>query len=251
MSHPEQQKFVELVKSLNLSKVSSSRVLEVGSCDVFGSIRKIFPECVDYIGIDLSPGPGVDIVLNAHDLKTLNGGFDLVLCCEVLEHDPMWEITVRSILDVLNPGGLVILTCATTGRPEHGTRRTNPAESPGSQAMGWDHYSNVGENEFKDCVISAPGNFRAHTWTNPKIFDLYAMVFCEDETQSEIVVPSTMQISGIIKSTPLRYQIARWPIRIIIRLLGVDMGEKFGRLWWTALSKRTQLIRGTRLSEMD
>ena len=246
MSHPEQQKFVELVKNLNISKVNSSRVLEIGSSDVFGSIRKLFPECSDYIGIDLTPGPGVDIVLNAHDLSQLDGRFDLALCCEVLEHDPRWDVTVKNILEVLKPDGFLILTCATSGRPEHGTRRTNPAESPGSQAIGWDHYSNVGEQEFIDCIKSIDAEYGVFTWTNPRIFDLYALVFHQKIDQFKIVVPTSFQMDSIIRSTPLAYQAARWPIRIIIKLFGITIGEKFGRYWWIALTKRKKLIRGTR-----
>jgi hypothetical protein len=72
MSHPEQTNFVKLIKDLNISKVKAARILEVGSsATTFGSIRSIFPPCKEYVGIDLSPGPGVDIVMNAHDLNRL------------------------------------------------------------------------------------------------------------------------------------------------------------------------------------
>lgn len=47
----------------------SSRVLEVGSHDVYGTIRSCFGSVGDYVGIDLSPGPGVDLVLSAHELS--------------------------------------------------------------------------------------------------------------------------------------------------------------------------------------
>jgi hypothetical protein len=36
---------------------------------------------------------------------------------------------------VLRPGGVLILTCATTGRHEHGTTRTSPAMSPSTNDL--------------------------------------------------------------------------------------------------------------------
>ena len=38
--------------------------------------------------------------------------------------------SLANIERVLHPGGVLILTCATTGRHEHGTTRTSPAMSP-------------------------------------------------------------------------------------------------------------------------
>src|SRR5208283_1437369 len=73
---------------------AAGRVLEVGSMDINGSIRPAFGDASEYIGIDLTPGPGVDRVMSAHDLDQAwpAGWFDTVVCCEMLEHDPMpWK----------------------------------------------------------------------------------------------------------------------------------------------------------------
>ncbi len=45
-------------------------------------------------------------------------------------------------------GGFLIFTCATRGRLEHGTDRTTPKASPGTQSVGWDYYYNLEEKDF-------------------------------------------------------------------------------------------------------
>ena len=49
---------------------------------------------------------------------------------------------------MLKPGGLLIMTCASRGRREHGTTRTSPQNSPGTQALEWDYYLNLRESDF-------------------------------------------------------------------------------------------------------
>ena len=50
------------------------------------------------------------------------------------------------MIRLCKPGGLVVMTCATTGRPEHGTRRTSPNDSP--LTLDWDYYKNLTEKDF-------------------------------------------------------------------------------------------------------
>jgi hypothetical protein len=241
MSHPEQTKFVQLVRDLNAGAISSSRILEVGSFDVYGTFRSMFATAGAYIGIDLSAGPGVDLVISAHDMvgnQGLGGEFDFVISCEALEHDPDWRLTITNSLAVLATPGMLVVTCASTGRPEHGTTRTNPEESPGTQSLGWDHYANVGIEEFIAHVRSVDSTVRVHAWRNPRIFDLYAVVIKGDPGNHTLTVPTDYQVAQIISSTPLVYQMARWPIRVVSAVGGVSRGETFGRHWWTALSKR-------------
>jgi hypothetical protein len=42
------------------------------------------------------------------------------------------------------------MTCATTGRPEHGTTRTSPYNSPLTVSIGWDYYRNLTETDFRN-----------------------------------------------------------------------------------------------------
>ena len=47
-----------------------------------------------------------------------------------------------------------MITCATTGREEHGTRRTTPSNSRTSELEGgWsDYYKNLTEEDFRECL---------------------------------------------------------------------------------------------------
>lgn len=58
-------------------------VLEVGSYDVNGSVRDLFPD--PYLGVDLRPGPGVDLVADA-GMTELERKFNALVCVETLEH---------------------------------------------------------------------------------------------------------------------------------------------------------------------
>ena len=53
--------FFEGTKILHPELFTGTRVLEVGSLDINGSVRPIFTDC-EYVGLDLGPGPGVDVI---------------------------------------------------------------------------------------------------------------------------------------------------------------------------------------------
>jgi len=104
-------------------------VLEVGALDINGGVRDLFPGAVQYLGVDLDPGPGVDLVADAHELDRLAevhqdetmaaGRFDLVLCLEMLEHDDAPWLTAGQLCRMVRPGGTVIVTARGNGFPEH------------------------------------------------------------------------------------------------------------------------------------
>jgi len=96
----------------------AENVLEIGSRIVNGSARKIFDNAEKYVGVDQEPGDGVDLVANAHTLD-LPDHFDLILCCEMLEHDNSPLLTMAAIRRHLVPGGLLIITTPANGFPDH------------------------------------------------------------------------------------------------------------------------------------
>lgn len=135
MSHPQQQAFIARAAALH---PATGPLLEVGSLDVNGTVRPFFPGAEPYVGIDLAPGRAVDVVASGHDFGP-DEAFATVVTTECLEHDPGWDRTLRNIVRVLRPGGTLLITCATTGRHEHGTTRTSPAMSPSTN----DYYRNL------------------------------------------------------------------------------------------------------------
>lgn len=145
--HAEQYQFVQSVKQKHPFYFDSKKVLEIGSLNLNGSIRPLFTNC-QYIGIDVGPGRDVDVVGLGHEYPAENHSFDVVISCETLEHDPYWQLTFRKMIDLSRPGGLVLVSCATTGRKEHGTIFREPQSSPNTVKLGWNHYKNLTEQDL-------------------------------------------------------------------------------------------------------
>ena len=148
MAHADQVEFMGLVKEHFPTFFEGVSVLEVGSLDINGSVRSFFPG-TNYTGVDVAAGPGVDEVCQGQLVGHPSGAFDVVISCECMEHNPFWVETVSNIFRMAKPGGLVIVSCATTGRAEHGTTRTSGSDSPLSIGIGWEYYRNVSISEFK------------------------------------------------------------------------------------------------------
>ena len=116
--------FLKEVKQ-NPGHFDNQAIIEVGSCDVNGSVRPIietFCTPKKYIGVDITPGRYVDFVLDARDLLNHFGKncFDVVLSTETLEHTSDWRKTVGNIKEILKESGLVFITTRSRGYPYHG-----------------------------------------------------------------------------------------------------------------------------------
>lgn len=151
MSHPEQLRFVEQIKAAFPSYFNTARVLEIGSLDINGTVRKLFSSC-DYIGLDVGAGPGVDVVCQGQEYDGPDSSFDTVISCEVMEHNPYWSKTMTNMVRMTKPGGLVVMTCASTARREHGTTRTSAQDSPLSVGIGWEYYKNLAAADFRSAL---------------------------------------------------------------------------------------------------
>lgn len=114
-----------------------SSVCEVGSRDVNGSVRELIC-CDEYVGCDLSPGPGVDVVCDA---RSMIGLYDLVVCCEALEHDADPRSLISALGRLCKPGGRVVCTAAGTGRVPH-------SAVDGGPLRDGEHYGNLDASMF-------------------------------------------------------------------------------------------------------
>lgn len=144
MAHPEQAVFLLGVKRSFPEKFRRVSVLDIGSLDINGNNRDLFEDCL-YMGIDVGYGKNVDFEVKGHELQLPDGSFDVVVSSECFEHDRYYEKTLQNAVRLLRPGGLFVFTCATTGRAEHGTRRTSPEAAPLLESHGdWaDYYKNL------------------------------------------------------------------------------------------------------------
>jgi SAM-dependent methyltransferase len=149
---------------------SGVSVFEIGSADINGSVRSYF-QSSDYVGVDLTPGPGVDVVGQGEDVR-LNREFDIAVSTECLEHNPKYFETFENMVRHVRPGGLVLFTCATTGRPEHGTERSDPGDSPGTMVKGWNYYKNIESEDLNGFPFDSV--FESHRfYVNRISSDLY------------------------------------------------------------------------------
>jgi SAM-dependent methyltransferase len=172
MAHPQQAEYFTSIRAHYPSHFQQARVLEVGSLDINGSVRDLFSGC-SYIGVDLQPGPGVDLACPGHLLALPSASFDTVISAECFEHNPFWRETLANMLRMARPGGLVLVSCATTGRKEHGTSRTNPDASPFTVQERWDYYRNLTARDIERGLNLGGWLADWHSWINYISYDLY------------------------------------------------------------------------------
>jgi SAM-dependent methyltransferase len=174
MAHQQQREFCESVKKALPHFFSGRLVLDVGSLDINGNNQYLFDRCL-YLGVDLAEGRNVDLATMAHELKLPNECVDVVISTECFEHDQFYESTLNNIVRMLKPGGLFLFSCATSGRPEHGTRRTKPEDSPFTlRCESWaDYYKNLEERDIRK-ALNIEAVFADHAFSiNHENCDLY------------------------------------------------------------------------------
>jgi SAM-dependent methyltransferase len=147
MAHREQREWCELVKYAHDEFFVGTSVLDIGSLDINGNNRYLFEQC-NYTGIDIGEGKNVDVVCSGHLFKS-DDLFDVVISTECFEHDEHWQQTLKNVINnLLKDGGLFLFSCAAPGRPEHGTKRTSPKDSPFTN----DYYRNLSEADIRSVL---------------------------------------------------------------------------------------------------
>jgi SAM-dependent methyltransferase len=169
--HANQMRFFDLVIA-EFPERFSGRVLDIGSLDINGGLNDRF-NASEYLGVDIGPGANVHLVAQGEDLDLPTGSFDVVMSSECFEHNPAWRATLNNMIRMTRPGGLIVFSCATTGRPEHGTSRSDKGfGAPLAVERGQEYYANVNTGEVWKSIDQAvlSGGFIA---LNDRIFDLY------------------------------------------------------------------------------
>jgi hypothetical protein len=93
------------------------QVLEIGSLNINGTARVHWPNA-RWLGIDRQRGLGVDVVCDFLDWDS-DSAWDVVVCCEVLEHANDWRDIVGRVKPLLMAGGIFVGTCAGPLRTPH------------------------------------------------------------------------------------------------------------------------------------
>lgn len=95
-------------------------VIDIGSYDVNGSYKQFFQKPGwHYTGVDLAPGPNVDVVLTSpYRLPFPSFSVDVVVSGQAFEHVEFFWLTWMEMSRVVRPGGLIFLLAPSRG-PEH------------------------------------------------------------------------------------------------------------------------------------
>jgi len=89
-------------------------IYELGSFQVpgqegFADLRPFFP-LKKYVGADLIEGPGVDIILDVHDIDLPSESVGTVLLMDTLEHVEFPRKAIEEIHRILKPNGVLIMS---------------------------------------------------------------------------------------------------------------------------------------------
>ena len=188
--HIQARDFTVFIKLILGEYFKNKRVLDVGSGDINGNNQFLFENC-EYNGNDVITGPNVTIVSKTKDLPFEDNSFDTIISTECFEHDPEYKESFIKIYSMLKPGGLFCFTCASTGRPEHGTRRTSPMDSYGTIGNLLDmidYYKNLTEIDVND-VLNFNDLFSSYdTYYNAESNDLYFVGIKKNTLNNNITI---------------------------------------------------------------
>lgn len=123
-------------------------VAEIGSKNINGSVRDLFPNA-SWTGLDIRPGPDVDVVANPMDWSP-PALVDFVITCEVLEHTVEWALVVLQGWSWLKPGGWLLITCAGPGRGHH-------SAVDGCSLRPNEYYANISTDHIRALSKFLPG----------------------------------------------------------------------------------------------
>lgn len=143
MAHKEQTDYCQKIKNKFPHFFKNKKVLDVGSLDINGCNRSLFEES-EYTGLDIGEGKNVDVVCIGHEFNAPDNTYDTIISTECFEHDMYYDKTIKNIIRMLKPDGLFLFTCATTGRVEHGTQKSETGSAPLLQ--NYDNWSNYYKN---------------------------------------------------------------------------------------------------------
>jgi hypothetical protein len=174
MAHLEQQTYLTKIKNKFPTLFTNCSVLDIGSLDINGNNRHLFSENYSYTGVDIGPGPNVDVICKGHEFQS-ESTYDVVVSSECFEHDPHYKETILNAIRLTKSGGIFLFTCATTGRFEHGTKRSGSDwASPHTSEQWGDYYKNLTEEDIREFLdvesIFSEYEFETNITTS---FDLY------------------------------------------------------------------------------
>jgi len=165
-------------KFLEHYALKPSKILDIGSKNENGSLRKYASLKHEYVGIDMVGGNNVDIVQEDPYLLPFKADtFDIVTSSSVFEHSQMFWVLSNEIFRILKPNGIFYLNT-----PSNGPYHTYPVDcyrfypDAGTGIVEWGKLSG-----FKNLVIleSFIGLKKNDNWND------FVCIFLKDKNYSE------------------------------------------------------------------
>ncbi len=158
--------FLFVARAVSTQRLDSRPLVavELGACNVNGSVRALFHADTAWTGIDLRPGAGVDVVMAAEEYQPVRP-VDVVVTTETLEHAPGWRDIIVNAAGILRAPGWLIVTAAGPGRTPHGCD---------GGSVGDEHYANIDPDALLD-ALNAAGFSASMVETNDVAGDVYGL----------------------------------------------------------------------------
>lgn len=148
-------------------------ILEIGSYIGGFNIRSLAPKTIKYIGLDIRPGPGVDLITKEeHKIPLEDNSCDFIISSSCFEHTKFFWILFLDIIRVLKSHGLFYLNA-----PSNGKFHQYPIDAwrffpdSGLVLSEWAKY-----NQYKNCEVLEryTSNHESDIWSD------YVSVFIKD-----------------------------------------------------------------------
>jgi SAM-dependent methyltransferase len=111
------KRFFDVYSQQFIERGTPTKVIEVGSQDVNGSIRQCAPKAFQYIGVDFVAGKGVDVVLDdPYILPFPDASVNIVATSSCLEHSEFFWLLYLEMLRILTVDGLLYINVPSNGQ---------------------------------------------------------------------------------------------------------------------------------------
>jgi len=99
-----------------VSGMRNVAILDIGIDAGGTSLKRAIPKDAKYVGVDLAPGPGVDVVLeDPYKFPFADDSFGVVVSSSCFEHSELFWLLYLEIMRVLTPSGLFYLNAPANG----------------------------------------------------------------------------------------------------------------------------------------
>lgn len=151
---------------------------------------------------------------------------------------------MKNMYRMTKPGGLIAVTCATTGRLEHGTRRTASEFSPGTQFVGLDYYRNLERIDFER-EFDLEAMFSDHLFfTMPTSYDLYFIAWKKgDMPFSGDKQGFARRVENIRKIRKFRFKLYDVPVNIARRFMDEASFQDFACGYYNRIKPLRRFIK--------